>query len=305
MKNIAFIFVMALLSSCAGKETKTAVKQDSIPAVKQDTIPAVKPDTAAVETADSILAEVEEDTVPRNPDYEAFLGSLQKVDIDKKTVPERLQKKLLNLFNKKHPKSKLSSYEKQDSMVAMLMTYHDKTSDLMTTAGMIGYSGVDGYLQKLRLSLLNQYVVSKHPEMSDEIQLWSSFNDVMAKYYGKMGELEFFDGSMAPLMSASSVGSLLSCRIDDLKRLSGTGNLKSATSEFRKQIGKNHNFFDPENIGYNNEDEGYIELYKSFVKLESRLKSTFSKWVEARKEVCPEGLARYIKILTNRITPVD
>ena len=265
MKKIAFIFALVALASCANKETKTAAMQDS----------------ASVD------------------DYQAFLEPLREMDLDNKSVQSSLQNKLLTLFEKENPKSSLSSYEKMDSMVAMLMTYNENNSDLMTTAGMIDYSEVDGALQEIRLSVLNQLVVNRNPDMNAEIQSWSAFYNVMLKYCAKMGHLQYFGGSMAPLMSSGAVDGLLMNRVNDLKSLSGTGNLNSATTQFKEQIRKNDNYFAPES----DSEKDYINLYKEFIALDAELTSTFSKWVEVRNTTNPAGITQYISTLINSITP--
>ena len=318
-----FLIIMSLASmcliACKQKETKQSREIDAIPSVQKD----------YVRTDDSKRLAYwfpEKDSINHGLVLAAAPLWMRGKENDDANIfdygyqmqwQQECEKCLVHCFDSIYPNSKLSLYEKTDSMINVISRFFAEDAD-ETTMGMIINLDLENSFLTYKIASMSKEVLDNEKSFDTEIRKWNELHQRMNEFCCGVVHLDWFGGSGAVPVSIATRNIICRDRIADLQNIldylkkgivPSSWSIESAMYHFQNALKETagkvtstdrmkemDSFYDKEG------ETTYDSIYHQVLDTQPLLLKTIIDWIEIRKGLFMAKKSPNQKISYDRIT---
>ena len=320
-----FLIIMSLASmcliACKQKETKQSREIDAIPSVQKDYVRTDDSKRLAYwfPEKDSINHGLVLAAAPlwmrgkENDDADIFDYDYQM------QWQQECEKCLVHCFDSIYPNSRLSLYEKTDSMVNVISRFFAEDAD-ETTMGMIINLDLENSFLTYKIASMSKEVLNYEKSFNPEIRKWNELHQRMNVFCCGIVHLDWFGGSSAVPVSIATRNIICRDRIADLRNIidyykddvvPSSWSMASAMYHFQNALketaGKvtSTDSMKEMDMFYNKGSESiYDGIYHQVLDIQPLLLRTAKEWIEIRKGLLTAKKSPKHESSSDRITSV-
>ena len=232
---------------------------------------------------------------------------------------QECEKSLVHCFDSIYPNSRLSLYEKTDSMVNVISRFFAEDAD-ETTMGMIINLDLENSFLTYKIASMSKEVLDYEKSFDTEIRKWNELHKRMNEYCCGVVHLDWFGGSGAVPVSIATRNIICRDRIADLQNIldylkkgifPSSWSIESAMYHFQNALketaGKvtSTDRMKEMDLFYDKESETtYDSIYHQVLDTQPLLLKTAKDWIEIRKGLLTAKKSPKQEFPYDRITSV-
>ena len=237
---------------------------------------------------------------------------------------------LVHCFDSIHPNSRLSVYEKADSMANVIDRFIQKDAD-DSTMGMILFQGLENKFLCYKIASLSKEILKLDKSFDKEIRKWYELEENMNDFCCGVVRVAWFGGSGVGPTVNFTINNVFRARIADLNNIlafykngstPSSWSMESAMHDFKNAVEKAaQDLIGDDNCLFDDKEskENYNKIRREALDAKPAFLKTTEQWVELRKgyfapekgsgydRITSEMLARmaYVVLQTNPVAGED
>lgn len=221
---------------------------------------------------------------------------------------ERCEQALVHCFDSIYPHSRLSSYEKSDSMANVIFRFFEEDAD-DTTMGMIVNFDLMNCFLSYKIASLSKEIQKYDKTFDKEILKWNWLHQKMYDFCCGIVNLDWFGGSGAAPVSLATRNSICYDRIADLQNIlnyykdgsvpsswsieSALYDYTNALKETSEKAASTKDMKDMDMFADKEREAAYDGIYHQMLDAKAQLSDSINSWIRLRKELLiPNGNTR-------------
>lgn len=230
---------------------------------------------------------------------------------------QECEKCLVHCFDSIYPNSKLSLYEKTDSMVNVISRFFAEDAD-ETTMGMIINLDLENSFLTYKIASMSKEILKYEKSFGTEIRKWNELHQRMNEFCCGIVHLDWFGGSGAVPVSIATRNIICRDRIADLQNIidylktgvvPSSWSIESAMYHFQKALKETAEKVTSTDsmremaLFYNKESETtYDSIYHQVLDTQPLLLETAKEWIGIRKALLMVKKSHNQELSYDRIT---
>lgn len=210
---------------------------------------------------------------------------------------QRCEESLMHCFDSIHPNSKLSRYEKADSMVNVITRFFAEDADDSTMGMIINFDLENSFLM-YKIVAMSKEILKYEKSFDKEIRKWNVLHQRMDDFCCGIVNLDWFGGSGVGPVSLATRNAICNDRIVDLQKIidyytddtvPSSWSVESAMLHFQKALeemaGKIHSSKETDMFDDKERQDAYDSIYHKVLNTRPLLMKAAKEWIETRKGV--------------------